>query len=162
MLAATAQSAERASLITGASIGRVRLGATREAIRQAYPNHRVMDVEITLEDGGLSSALEVRQAAEALITALFSDAGVARQILTQHRMFKTSRGVGVGSTFAALVRAHGKPDTFEFPEGMLFALYPLSDGTIAFQLDRGFDDVFLKSAQPPSGARVVRVVVAGR
>ena len=32
-------------------------------------------------------------------------------------------GVGVGTTFDALVRAHGKPKSFEFPERALITLY---------------------------------------
>jgi hypothetical protein len=74
-------------------------------------------------------------------------------------MFKTARGVGVRTTFDSLVRAHGKPNSLQFPEGALIALYRFPDGVVAFQLDRGFDDVLFKKALPPATARVIRVVV---
>jgi hypothetical protein len=62
-------------------------------------------------------------------------------------------------TYDGLVRAQGKPNSVEFPEGALIALYCFPDGVVAFQLDRGFDDVFFKKASPPGMARVIRVVV---
>ena len=68
-------------------------------------------------------------------------------------MFKTARGVEVGTTFDALVRAHRKPKSFEFPEDALIALYHFRGVVVAFQVDRGFDDVFFKTASPPATAR---------
>jgi|SRR5688572_17698899 len=146
-------------LITGMSIGRIRLGATKAAIQQGYPHYRVIDAEIPLEAEERSAVVQVQRAAEILVTAEVSEAGRAWRITTEHPMFKTARGVGVSTTFDALVRAHGKPNSFEFPEGALVALYRFPNGVVAFQLDRGFDDVFFKKASPPAAARVIRVVV---
>ena len=70
-------------------------------------------------------------------------------------------GVGVGTTFDAVVRAHGKPNSFEFPEGALITLYHFRGGVVAFQLDRGFDHAFFKNVSRPATARVIRIVGDG-
>jgi hypothetical protein len=147
------------SLITATSIGHVHLGATKAGIQQSWPHYQVADTEILMEAQQRSAAVQVQRAGEILVTAEISEAGRAWRITTEHPMFKTTRGAGVGTTFDALVRAHRKPNSFEFPEGALIALYRFPDGVIAFQLDRGFDDVFFKKASPPRTARVIRVVV---
>jgi hypothetical protein len=150
------------SVITGTSIGCVRLGATKATIQQGYPHYRIIDATVRLEAEERSTAVQVQRAAENLMTAELSEAGRVWRITTEHPMFKTARDVGVGTTFNALVRAHGKPKSFEFPEGALIALYRFPDGVVVFQLDRGVDDVFFKKASPPAAARVIRVVVMQR
>lgn len=147
------------SLIAGRSIGRIPLGATKEAIILSYPSFQVTEVEIPLEGQTNSAAIQLKRGDEILVTVEFSDAGTAWRITTEHPAFKTDHGVGVGSTFAALVRAHGQPTGVELPEGALFVDYRIAGGKVGFQLDRGFDDVAFKKVPPPGDATVVRVVI---
>lgn len=72
---------------------------------------------------------------------------------------RPAAGVGVGSTFGGLIRAHGKPRSFEFPEGALVAVYAFLDGMVGFQLDEGFDEALFEKKNPPATATVVRVIV---
>lgn len=146
-------------LITGRSIGRISLGATKETIKQSHPDYQVVEVGVSLEGDATSPALQVRRGEEILITAEITEAEGAWRITTAHPRFKTSGGVGVGSTYAALVRAHGQPAGAELPEGALFVHYRIGGGEVGFQLDRGFDAVAFKRASPPADAIIVRIVV---
>jgi hypothetical protein len=147
------------SLITGTSVGLVRLGATTEEIRQSYSDKRVHEVNVPLEGDTKSRAVQIQDGNEVLITVEVSKSGRAWRITTQQPAFKTSRGVGVGSTFRDLIRVHGKPSSFEFPEGALFAVYAFPDGMVGFQLNQGFDEALFEKKNPPATATVVRVVV---
>lgn len=149
-------------LITGTSVGLVRLGATKKDIRRAYSHKRVIEVDVLLESEAKSHAVQIQDGKDILISAEISEHGEAWRLTTQQPAFKTSGGVGVGSTFVDLIRAHGKPSSFDFPEGAIFAVYVFPGGTVGFQLNKGFDAALFKKKEPPTTAIVVRVVVTNR
>ena len=146
-------------LITGTSVGLVRLGTTKEEISRSYSNKRVHEVELQLEGETKSPAVQIQNGNQVLVTAEISESGKVWRITTRQSAFKTTRGIGVGSTFGDLIRSHGKPGSFEFPEGALFAVYTFSDGTVGFQLDQGFNEALFEKKNPPATANIARVVV---
>ena len=76
-------------------------------------------------------------------------------------MFKTARALGSARPSTLSCVPHGKPTSFQFPEGALIALYHFRDSVVAFQVDRRFD-CLLQEASVPATARVIRIVVMER
>lgn len=138
------------SCIKGASMGHVPLGATKAAIQQGYPQYRVIDAEIPLEAEERSAAVQVQRAVENLVTAELSEAGRAWRITTEHPMFKTARALGSARPSTLSCVPHGKPKSFQFPEGALIALYHFRDSVVAFQVDAD-STVFFKKHQHHNG-----------
>lgn len=65
-------------------------------------------------------------------------------------MFKTARALGSERPSTLSCVPHGKPKSFQFPEGALIALYHFRDSVVAFQVDAD-STVFFKKHQHHNG-----------
>lgn len=111
----------------------------------SVPSYRC---EIPLESEERSAAVQVQRAVENLVTAELSEAGRAWRITTEHPMFKTARALGSARPSTLSCVPHGKPKSFQFPEGALIALYHFRDSVVAFQVDRRFDCLLQEASAP--------------
>ncbi len=126
--------AERGNvLITGESLGRIRIGATRDAVLRAYRDHRIM--EIDLRHGGQPSpALRIVREGHALVTAELAGDGTVQRLWTTNATFRTRDRIKVGSPMRRVEAVHGAPEIVIL-DGRVVAVYPVHGGAIGFEFD---------------------------
>jgi hypothetical protein len=121
-------------LITGQSLGRVKLGMRGEDIKKLYPAYEVKEVDLLLE-GMAAPAIEVLLNNAVVFVAELQDNGIVYRISTRDKRFKTPTGIGVGSTFGDTRSKYGSPEFSTEGEGGFYAAFNIEGGYISFSLD---------------------------
>ena len=141
-------------LITGTSIGRVKLGQRSGEVIAAYRDHEVKEVDLRLE-GMPAPAVEVYERGEVLLTAEL-DKGVVYRVSTRDPRFKTRDGIAVGSTLGEAWWKYGAHEILT-GEGGLYAAFAFEGGVISFRLDAPTGEF-----APNDGATILEILVVRR
>jgi hypothetical protein len=129
-------SQEEALVVERGRAGSVAIGATADSVYEEFGD-RAKLVDLRLE-GHLSPALELKRFGAQLVPSIVAEIGPSRNGLVVTRLnvldaaFRTSAGIGVGATYAAL-RAAYPIDWVGSGEGSFFAR--VEELGISFQLD---------------------------
>jgi hypothetical protein len=140
-------------LITGNSIGRVKLGQRKEEVVASYQNRQVKEVDLLLE-GMPAPAVQVYDQGALLLTAEIDlDKGTVYRISTNNERFRTEDNIGVGSTLGAVKSKYGAPESVARGEGELYAIFKFQTGVLSVALDADF---------PKESSKVINVLIVSR
>jgi hypothetical protein len=140
-------------LITGNSIGRVKLGQRKEEVIASYRDRQVKEVDLFLE-GMPAPAVQVYDQGALLLTAeLDLDKGTVYRISTRNQRFRTKEDIGVGSTIGAVKSKYGAPESVGQGEGELYVVFEFQTGVLSVAVDADF---------PKESSKIIDVLIVGK